>query len=161
MIAPLVRRPEVYLADVSAGPAGYQRLVIDARSGQILERFIAPGRMWGPTLAARDEEFGEPPRPGGIGPPLSPSFSGRPAADAGGEIGLRRSSGRPHSSRHQSVWRGSPGGNEAPAEVHFDRTQGPGGQDADREPASAASRATRSGEAGRIGLASVQAGGEA
>ena len=110
LIAPLVRRPEVYLADVSAGPAGYQHLVIDARSGQILERFIAPGRMRGPTLAARDEEFGEPSRPGGVGPPLSPSFSGRPAADAGGEIGLRRSSGRPHSSRHQSVWRGSPGG---------------------------------------------------
>ena len=80
LIAPLVRRPEVYLADVSAGPAGYQRLVIDARSGQILERFIAPGRMWGPRFAARDEEFGEPPRPGGIGPPLSPSVSGRPAA---------------------------------------------------------------------------------
>ena len=80
LIAPLVRRPEVYLADVSAGPAGYQRLVIDARSGQILERFIAPGRMWGPRFAARDEEFSEPPRPGGIGPPLSPSVSGRPAA---------------------------------------------------------------------------------
>jgi len=80
LIAPLVRRPEVYLADVSAGPAGYQRLVIDARSGQILERFIAPGRMWGPRFAARDEEFGEPPRPGGVGPPLSPSVSGRPAA---------------------------------------------------------------------------------
>src|SRR5580704_2085424 len=78
LIAPLVRRPEVYLADVSAGPAGYQRLVIDARSGQILERFIAPGapgRVWGPAFAARDEEFGEPPPPG-VG---SPGFSGRPA----------------------------------------------------------------------------------
>lgn len=80
LIAPLVRRPGIYLADVSAGLAGYQRLVIDATSGQILERFIAPGRMWGPTLAARDEEFGDPSRPGGVGPPLSPSFSGRPAA---------------------------------------------------------------------------------
>ena len=39
LIAPLVRRPGVYLADVSAGPAGYQRLIVDARSGQILERF--------------------------------------------------------------------------------------------------------------------------
>lgn len=80
LIAPLMRRPGIYLADVSAGPAGYQRLVIDARSGQILERFIAPGRMWGPTLAARDEEFGDRSRPGGVGPPLSPGFSGRPAA---------------------------------------------------------------------------------
>jgi len=78
LIAPLVRRPGIYLADVSAGPAGYQRLVVDARSGQILERFMAPGapgRVWGPAFAARDEEFGEPPPPG-LG---SPGFSGLPA----------------------------------------------------------------------------------
>jgi hypothetical protein len=81
LIAPLVRRPGFYLADVSAGPAGYQRLVVDARSGQILERFVAPGRMWGSTLAARYEEFGET-QPGGVGPPLNPGFSGPPAAAA-------------------------------------------------------------------------------
>jgi hypothetical protein len=81
LIAPLVRRPGIYLADVSAGLAGYQRLVVDARNGQILERFVAPGRMWGPTLAARNEEFGEP-QPGGVGPPLNPGFSGPPAAAA-------------------------------------------------------------------------------
>jgi hypothetical protein len=81
LIAPLVRRPGIYLADVSAGPAGYQRLVVDARSGQILERFAAPGRMWGPTRAARNEEFGEP-QPVGVGPPRSSGFSGRPAPAA-------------------------------------------------------------------------------
>src|SRR5689334_14885061 len=48
LTAPLMRRPGVYLADVSAGPGGYQRLVIDARSGQILERFAIRGRMWTP-----------------------------------------------------------------------------------------------------------------
>ena len=32
LIAPLQRRPGVYLADVRAGPAGYQRLVIDDRT---------------------------------------------------------------------------------------------------------------------------------
>lgn len=79
LIAPLVRRPGIYLADVSAGPGGRQRLIIDARSGQILERFIAPSRMWGPALAARDEEFGEPPPPG-VGPPLGFGFSGPPEA---------------------------------------------------------------------------------
>ena len=42
LIAPLQRRPGVYLADVRAGPAGYQRLVIDDRNGEILERFMAP-----------------------------------------------------------------------------------------------------------------------
>jgi hypothetical protein len=81
LIAPLVRRSGVYLADVSAGLAGYQRLVVDARSGQILERFVAPGRMLGPALAARNEQFGEP-QPGSVGPPLNPGFSGPPAAAA-------------------------------------------------------------------------------
>ena len=81
LTAPLMRRPGVYLADVSAGPAGHQRLIIDARSGQILERFTAPGRNWGPALAARDEEFGEP-QPGGAGPPLNRGFSGPPAVAA-------------------------------------------------------------------------------
>ena len=79
LTAPLMRRPGVYLADVSAGPAGHQRLIIDARSGQILEHFTAPGRNWGPALAARDEEFGEP-QPVGVGPPLGPGFAGPPAA---------------------------------------------------------------------------------
>jgi hypothetical protein len=77
LIAPLVRRPGIYLADVSAGPAGYQRLVVDARSGQILQRFVARGRIWGPALAARDEEFGEP-VPLGVGSAGSSGFSGLP-----------------------------------------------------------------------------------
>ena len=81
LTAPLMRRPGVYLADVSAGPAGHQRLIIDARSGQVLERFPAPGRKWGPAIAARDEAFGEP-EDGGVGPPLGPGFAGPPAAAA-------------------------------------------------------------------------------
>ena len=81
LTAPLMRRPGIYLADVSAGPAGHQRLIIDARSGQILEHFTAPGRNWGPALAARDGEFGEP-QPGGVGPPLGPGFAVPPAAAA-------------------------------------------------------------------------------
>jgi len=79
LTAPLMRRPGVYLADVSAGPAGRQRLIIDARSGQILERFTAPGRNWGPALAAREGGFGEL-GDGGVGPPLNRGFSGLPAA---------------------------------------------------------------------------------
>jgi hypothetical protein len=74
LTAPLVRRPGIYLADVSAGPAGYQRLVIDDRSGQILERFGTPGRIWGPVLAARGGQFDEPPPPGIARPPLSAGF---------------------------------------------------------------------------------------
>jgi hypothetical protein len=79
LAAPLLRRPGIYLADVNAGPRGYQRLIIDARSGQILESFPASSRMRGPALADRDEGFGAP-QPG-IGPP-NPGFSGAPAAAA-------------------------------------------------------------------------------
>jgi len=80
LTAPLMRRPGIYLADVSAGPEGYQRLIIDARSGMILERFTAPGQVsgqvWGPALASRGEELGEPPLSGErFNPP-------RPAAPA-------------------------------------------------------------------------------
>jgi hypothetical protein len=78
LTAPLTRRPGIYLADVSAGPAGYQRLVIDARSGQILERFTAPGRTWGPALAARGDQFGESPAQGVGGPSLGGAFSNPP-----------------------------------------------------------------------------------
>ena len=82
LTAPLMRRPGIYLADVSAGPAGYQRLIIDARSGRILERFIAPGqlsgRLWGPAFASSGEEFGEAPPPGAGGPPLSGQLPNEP-----------------------------------------------------------------------------------
>jgi hypothetical protein len=81
LMAPLMRRPGVYLADVSAGPAGHRRLIIDARSGQILEHFTTPARNSGPALAARDAEFGEP-QSSGLGSPLGPGFAGPPAAAA-------------------------------------------------------------------------------
>ncbi len=77
LMAPLMRRPGVYLADVSAGPAGRQRLIIDATSGQVLERFPFPGRTPGPALAARDDAFGDT-QPSGAGPPFNSGFSGEP-----------------------------------------------------------------------------------
>lgn len=80
LTAPLTWRPGVYLADVSAGPAGYQRLVVDARTGLILERFAAPGRMWGPRLAARDEGYGQAPPAGVAGPGPGAEFPGAPRA---------------------------------------------------------------------------------
>ena len=63
LIAPLQRRPGVYLADVRAGPGGFQRLVIDDRSGEILERFISPPRSFGAEYAVHYDEA-EPLRPG-------------------------------------------------------------------------------------------------
>src|SRR5208337_821963 len=95
LIAPLHRRPFVYLADVSAGPAGYQRLVIDARSGDIVQRLIGPARRWGPELAARGGEFALPPPPGFVEPGPGGGFStmpyGGPAAKSayGGPANVR------------------------------------------------------------------------
>ena len=122
LTAPLMRRPGVYLADVSAGPAGHQRLIIDARSGQILERFTAPGRNWGPALAARDEEFGEPQdrwRRTAAQPRL---FRAARSSRTDGEIGLRRSSERPYSRGRQPLRRrGNAGRNEGQAKVRSRR----------------------------------------
>jgi hypothetical protein len=74
LVAPLQRRPGVYLADVRVGPGGFQRLVIDDRSGEILERFISPPRNFGPEYAVRYNEFAAPP-PGAPQPPNGPAFS--------------------------------------------------------------------------------------
>ncbi len=78
LIAPLQRRPRIYVADVSAGPAGYQRLIIDAWTGDILQRFVAPARRWGPQLAERGGEFAAPPPPGFPEPGPSGGFSTMP-----------------------------------------------------------------------------------
>ena len=78
LIAPLQRRPGVYLADVRAGPAGYQRLVIDDRTGQILERFGSPPGNFGPAYAVRYNEFAERPPPGVVQSPYGPGFSDGP-----------------------------------------------------------------------------------
>ena len=87
LTAPLIRRPGVYLADVSAGPAGYQRLVIDARSGQILERFTAAGRARGPALASRVDVFGGLPPPSGESSrPLGPAPAVKPAYGRQGNV---------------------------------------------------------------------------
>jgi hypothetical protein len=78
LVAPLQPRPGVYLADVRAGPAGFLRLVIDDRSGEILERFIAPPRHFGPEYAVRYNEFTGPPPVGVVRPPPGPGFSVAP-----------------------------------------------------------------------------------
>jgi hypothetical protein len=60
LTAPLTRRPGVYLADVSIGPGSYQRLIIDAGSGRILESFPAASPMRRPLVVGSEEGFGEP-----------------------------------------------------------------------------------------------------
>ena len=158
--APLIRRPGVYLADVSAGPAGYQRLIIDARSGQILERFAAPGRMWGPVLAVSRRRVWRVPPPGVGGPPLGGTFS-NPPGDLPGEICLRRFRRTCISRGHQPVRaRGGARSVRSPSQRSLRPNAKFRGQGAAHQSASAASRPTRSGQGGRTGPANVQPGGE-
>ncbi len=68
MTGPLVRRGDVYLADVAAGRGDFERLVIDAETGRIIERFRARPARWrdaGPRDWDRDEpdRWDSAPRP--------------------------------------------------------------------------------------------------
>ncbi|HKN27133.1 MAG TPA: hypothetical protein VJY34_04325 [Roseiarcus sp.] len=67
LLHPLQRRDTVYLADVAGGPAGHERLVLDAWSGEILQRFVA--RRGG--FVPEGGEFSEPPP---LGPPPPRDF---------------------------------------------------------------------------------------
>jgi hypothetical protein len=69
LVGPLRRNDTIYLADVNAGPAGRERLVIDAWSGEILQRFVArspyPRPGVGDGYVIERGEFDSP-------PPLAP-----------------------------------------------------------------------------------------
>jgi hypothetical protein len=70
LAGPLERRDTVYLADVTHGPRGRERLVIDAWSGEILQRFLVRRRGFVPEGG----EFSEPPP---LGPPPARDFGER------------------------------------------------------------------------------------
>ena len=69
LVGPLRRNDTVYLVDVNGGPAGRERLVIDAWSGEILQRFVArspyPRPGVGGGYVIERGEFDSP-------PPLAP-----------------------------------------------------------------------------------------
>lgn len=82
LVGPLRRRDTVYLADVVGGPVGRERLVIDAWSGEILQRFVARSRGFVPEGG----EFSEPPP---LGPPPPRDFrEGNYGYGAGAQGGL-------------------------------------------------------------------------
>ena len=68
LTGPLIRRGDVYLADVQAGRGDFERLVIDPQSGRVIERFrLRPSRWrdgapgdWGQGQA---NSWDLPPRP--------------------------------------------------------------------------------------------------
>ncbi len=74
LIQPLRRNGTVYLADVRAGTGGHERLVLDAWSGEILQRFVARpriGRSGSETYFVEGGEFSSPPP---LGPPPARDF---------------------------------------------------------------------------------------
>jgi hypothetical protein len=71
LLGPLVRKETVYLADVRGGPHGRERLVIDAWSGEILQRFVARRGLNGTGFVLEGGDFNEPPP---LGPPPARAF---------------------------------------------------------------------------------------
>ena len=69
LTGPLVRRGDVYLADVAVGRGGPERLVIDVETGRILERFRARRAPWSSPPAAGPED---PPQYDAWGAPVRP-----------------------------------------------------------------------------------------
>jgi len=72
---PLRRNETVYLADVDAGASGHERLVIDAWSGEVLQRFVARPRTRSPgAVGGYVIERGEFDSPPPLGPPPARDF---------------------------------------------------------------------------------------
>ena len=158
LVAPLQRRPGVYLADVRAGPGGYQRLVIDDRNGghpRTLHRSAArlPSRIRRPVRA-----FDGAAALGGAFQPLPvPRFPGAPNAAGPGAKLLLMADPRTSTFQARSVQdRLAAGACLDEAEVGPDCTQDPV---ADGCAASASTCSSRSGEAGRD-AGRAQAGAE-
>ena len=82
LVGPLRRNDTIYLADVNAGPAGRERLVIDAWSGEILQRFVArspyPRPGVGGGYVIERGEFDSPPP---LAPPPARDFFGGPGGN--------------------------------------------------------------------------------
>jgi hypothetical protein len=98
LIRPLVRRGDVYLADVASGRGEVERLVIDAETGRIVQRIPAARARWRdaaprPWDPEQSDAWGSPPRPpadfdrGGSGDALDlPGARQEPRAPAGDQF---------------------------------------------------------------------------
>jgi hypothetical protein len=98
LTGPLYRRNSVYLADVIAGPAGRERLIIDAWSGEILQRFVVRRGHWRRGFGG---EFAEPMAPGVFGPPPASDFSDDRPARASEQRNTPRAAPRPTAASRQ------------------------------------------------------------
>jgi hypothetical protein len=83
LTGPLIRRDTIYLVDVH-GPAGRERLVLDAWSGAILQSFVSRGRNWRTGASPYVTGGGEFESPPPLGPPPTRDFFGAPGSFAAG-----------------------------------------------------------------------------
>ena len=74
LTAPLLRKDTIYLADVTVGPGGHERLVIDAWSGEILQRFVGRPGAWKQGAGGYVIERGEFDTPPPLAPPPARDF---------------------------------------------------------------------------------------
>jgi hypothetical protein len=121
---PLIRRGDVYVADVVGSDGGRQRLVIDTHSGRVIERYAQHGWRDRPTWRERDlaDVWGGPPRP-----PVG--MDGRPPRDGYGEDNQEAPPPR-RSGPDREFARGDDG--NPPAVVYGDHDAGNGMMDLDR-----------------------------
>ncbi len=74
LTGPLLRKDTIYLADVTVGPGGHERLVIDAWSGEILQRFVGRPGAWRQGPGGYVIERGEFDSPPPLAPPPARDF---------------------------------------------------------------------------------------
>jgi hypothetical protein len=86
LTGPLTMRGDVYLADVIVRGEGPERLVIDAQSGRVVERYRGRADRWREAAAPPPSGWGDDPRlwngprpPAPIGPDVAPPASFEPA----------------------------------------------------------------------------------
>jgi hypothetical protein len=86
LTGPLTMRGDVYLADVVVRGEGPERLVIDAQSGRVIERYRSRADRWREAVAPPPSGWGDDPRswngprpPAPIGPDVAPPASFEPA----------------------------------------------------------------------------------
>ena len=74
LTGPLLRKDTIYLTDVTVGPGGHERLVIDAWSGEILQRFVGRPGAWKQGAGGYVIERGEFDSPPPLAPPPARDF---------------------------------------------------------------------------------------
>jgi hypothetical protein len=102
LTGPLVRRGDIYLADVVVGRGDFERLLIDAETGRVLQQFRARPARWR-DAAARDWDRNEPDRWGSAPRPPAAVDLPPPSRET---LGLPPARPEPQASTREQLARG-------------------------------------------------------